>query len=89
MLHYYKQNYGEPPYLEDTSPIVKVEPAVLMFHGLADSALLYGALNDTWEWLEKDLTLVTIPGVGHWVQEEAAEQVSGMMKAWLRLQRAR
>ena len=35
------------------------------------------------------LTLVTIPGVGHWVQEEAAEQVSGMMKAWLRLQRAK
>lgn len=88
MLNYYKQNYGEPPYLEDTSPVVKVKPSVLMFHGLDDTALMYGALNDTWEWLESDLTLVTIPGVNHWVQEQAAEQVSGMMQAWLRLQRA-
>ena len=89
MLHYYKQNYGEPPYLEDTSPVVKVKPPVLMFHGLNDQALMSGALNDTWKWLEKDLTLITIPGVGHWVQEEAAEQVSGMMKAWLQLQRTK
>ena len=33
-----------------------------MFHGLGDQYLLHGALNGTWEWLEQDLTLVTIPG---------------------------
>ncbi|MDA2923147.1 alpha/beta hydrolase [Acidobacteria bacterium AH-259-L09] len=86
MLNYYKQNYPEPPYLEDTSPVVKVTVPVLMFHGLEDRALMRGALNDTWDWLEKELTLVTIPGVGHWVHEDAAKQVSGMMKAWLKLQ---
>ena len=89
MLHYYKQNYGAPPYLEDTSPVVKVKPPVLLFHGLEDKALMPGALNRTWEWLEKDLTLVTIPGAGHWVQDDAAEFVSGMMKAWLELQAVR
>lgn len=66
-----------------------VKPPVLMFHGLEDRALMHGALNHTWEWLEKDLTLVTIPGVGHWVQEEAAEYVSAMMKAWLAIQSAK
>jgi hypothetical protein len=25
------------------------------------------ALNDTWRYLEKDLTLVTVPKAGHWV----------------------
>ncbi|MGH9834471.1 MAG: MBL fold metallo-hydrolase [Blastocatellia bacterium] len=76
-------------HLEDTSPVVKVKPPVLMFHGLEDRALMHGALNHTWEWLEKDLTLVTVPGAGHWVQEDAAEFVSGMMKSWLELQAAK
>jgi len=86
MTNYYRQNYPAPPYLEDTSPVVKVKMPVLMFHGLEDRALMHGALNHMWEWLEKDLTLVTIPGVGHWVQEDAAVFVSGMMKSWLELQ---
>ncbi len=89
MTNYYRQNYPAPPYLEDTSPVVKVKPPVLMFHGLEDRALMHGALNHTWEWLEKDLTLVTVPGAGHWVQEDAAEFVSGMMKLWLELQAAK
>jgi pimeloyl-ACP methyl ester carboxylesterase len=86
MLNYYKQNYPAPPYLEDTSPVVKVKPPVLLIHGLDDKALMHGALNHTWEWLERDLTLVTIPGVGHFVQNDAAEFVSAMMKSWLEVQ---
>jgi pimeloyl-ACP methyl ester carboxylesterase len=58
---------------------------VWMFHGLDDKALLPGALNDTWKGLEKDLTLVTIPGAGHFVQQDAADQVSRTMKMWLKL----
>ena len=88
MLNYYKQNYPRPPYKENTSPIVKVKMPVLMFHGLDDKALLPGALNDTWQWLEKDLTLVTIPGADHFVQQDAAQKVSHTMKLWLTLQEA-
>jgi pimeloyl-ACP methyl ester carboxylesterase len=88
MLNYYKRNYPRPPYKEDKSPVVPVKMPVLMFHGLADTALLPGALNDTWNWLEKDLTLVTIPGAGHFVQQDAAEKVSRTMKMWLKLQAA-
>jgi pimeloyl-ACP methyl ester carboxylesterase len=85
MLNYYKRNYPRLPYKEDTSPVVKVKAPVLMFHGLNDRALLPGALNDTWQWVEKDLTLVTIPGSGHFVQQDAAELVSRTMKMWLDL----
>jgi pimeloyl-ACP methyl ester carboxylesterase len=83
MLNYYKRNYPREPYTEDTSPVRPTEMSVLMFHGLADTALLSGALNNTWDWMGKDLTLVTVPGAGHWVQHDAADLVSKNMRAWL------
>lgn len=83
MLNYYKANYPREPYVEQSGPVVKVQAPVLMFHGLKDSALLPGALNDTWEWVDKDLTLVTIPNAGHWVQQDAPDVVSRTMKWWL------
>jgi len=83
MLNYYKRNYprGAPP--ADSSPVVKVQVPVLMFHGLQDQYLLYPALNGTWEWVAKDLTLVTIPDAGHWVHHDAADLVTRTMKMWL------
>ena len=83
MLAYYKANYPRPPYQESTAPVVKTTMSVLQIHGLDDQALLPGALNDTWEWLDADLTLVTIPGAGHFVQQDAAELVSRSIVAWL------
>jgi epoxide hydrolase 4 len=91
MLNYYKANY--PP----SSPDEKDRPAaaavmptlpnvkcsVLLIHGLKDQFLLPGALNDTWNWLDKDLTLVTIPGAGHFVHQDDADLVTRSMVAWL------
>jgi pimeloyl-ACP methyl ester carboxylesterase len=54
-----------------------------MIHGLNDKALLPGALNGTWDWVEKDLTLVTVPGAGHFVQQDASDFVTRTMRAWL------
>jgi pimeloyl-ACP methyl ester carboxylesterase len=83
MLSYYKRNYPHEPYTLDTSPVVKTQMSVLMIHGLGDTALLSGALNNTWDWMGKDLTLVTIPGAGHFVQQDASDLVSRTMRAWL------
>jgi len=83
MLHYYKRNYPREPYMEATSPAIKVQAPVLMIHGLLDQYLLPEALNNTWEWVEQDLTLVTIPGAGHFVQQEAAELVTRTIRSWL------
>jgi pimeloyl-ACP methyl ester carboxylesterase len=83
MLNYYKRNYPKEPYTEDTSPVVKTQMSVLMFHGLGDTALLPGALNNTWDWMGKDLTLVTVPGASHFVQQDASDLVSRTMRAWL------
>ncbi len=82
MMAYYQRNYPREPYVARTDPR-KVAMPVLPFHGLEDSALNAAGLNGTWEWLSKDWTLVTIPGAGHFVQQDAAELVSKSMKMWL------
>jgi epoxide hydrolase 4 len=82
MLNYYKANYPREPYKDDrTFPPVKCR--VLMIHGLDDQYLLPGALNDTWKWVEKDLTLVTVPKAGHFVHRDAPEFVTRKMVRWL------
>ena len=83
MLNYYKANYPREPYREPETELPKVKCSVLMIHGLDDTALLASGLNDTWEWLEKDLTLVTVPKAGHFVQQDAAELVTRTMQSWL------
>lgn len=86
MLNFYKANYPREPYEPPTEDPIKVQCPVLLIHGLGDTALLPGALNDTWKWLEKDLTLVTIPGASHFVQQDASEKVTKTMVSWLQLQ---
>ena len=83
MLNYYKRNYPRPPYEEDMSEPVRLKMPVLLIHGLDDKALLHGALNRTWEWLDGDLTLVTIPGAGHFVHHDKPALVSRTLKMWL------
>ncbi|MDQ3009867.1 MAG: alpha/beta hydrolase [Acidobacteriota bacterium] len=84
MMNYYKRNYPKEPYTEDKSPVVKIKMPVLMIHGLKDWALLPGALNNTWDWLEQDLTLVTIPNSEHFVQQDASDLVTRSIKMWLK-----
>jgi pimeloyl-ACP methyl ester carboxylesterase len=83
MLNYYKANYPSAPYAEDPRPVVKAQMPVLMIHGLDDKALLAAALNDTWDWMEQDLTIVTIPGAGHFVQGDRPDLVQRVVESWL------
>lgn len=83
MLAYYKQNYGGANN-NANQPLPKVKMPVLMFHGLNDVALHSDGLNNTWDWLEKDLTLVTVPGASHFVQQDASDLVSTTMLWWLK-----
>jgi pimeloyl-ACP methyl ester carboxylesterase len=82
MLNYYKANYPRPPYHEQ-GELPPVKCSVLMIHGLGDKYLLPGALNDTWKWVEKDLTIVTVPKAGHFVHRDAPELVTRTMERWL------
>lgn len=82
MLNYYKANYPREPYKDDRE-FPRVKCPVLMIHGLKDEALLPGALNDTWKWIDGELTLVTVPGAGHFVQQDASRLVTQRIVGWL------
>ena len=85
MLNYYKRNFLK----EDSSGgrsgrnYSKVKAPVLIIYGLKDKYVLPAGLNNTWEWLEKGLTLVTIPEAGHFVQHDAAALVTQTIQRWL------
>jgi len=82
MLNYYRANYPREPYKdEQTFPPVKCP--VLQIHGMKDSFLLPGALNDTWKYVEKDWTLVTLAGAGHFVHRDEPRLVTETMVRWL------
>lgn len=83
MLNYYKANFPREPYDAAAREFPNVRCPVLMLHGLKDVALLPGALNDTWQWVDKELTLITIPDAGHFVQHDAAGLVTKKMVGWL------
>ena len=84
MLAYYKQNY---PRTDGSSPPPAAAPILqmplLIFHGLQDTALHSDGLNNTWDWIDADTTIVTAPDAGHFVQQDAAELVTSTLKWWL------
>ena len=87
MMNYYRANFPREPYTSGVfAEIDRIQMPVLQFHGLNDTALLAESLNNTWDELDQDWTLVTIPGAGHWPHHDKPEKVTNMMKAWLQLQ---
>jgi len=84
MLHYYQANYPREPYRVWNSEPAHVKMPTLLIHGLKDKALAATGLNGLWNWIDADLTITTIPGADHFVQQDAADLVSRTLLAWLK-----
>ena len=84
MLNYYRRNYPREPYADLALPIVQAP--VLQMHGLTDPFLLADGLNGTWQWLAGSWNLVTVPGAGHFLQQDASALVTKTIKDWLTAQ---
>ena len=80
MVNYYRANYNR---VRGGDDVPNITVPVLQFHGLKDTAVDKDGLKGTWDWVDKDYTLVTVPNSGHFVQWGAAELVSQTMKSWL------
>ena len=86
MLNYYRANFHR--FIKPISPeqqtvlATPLEIPTLMIWGEEDIALskflTYGTAS-----LVTDFTLHYLPGVSHWVQQEAPEQVNALIKDWL------
>jgi len=83
MLAYYRA-YIRYPMDRDLARSIyqKLETPTLMIWGEEDTALGRELTIGTEE-LVSDLTLRYLPGVSHWVQQEAPETVNAMIEAWL------
>ncbi len=84
MLNYYKANYPAEPYKAPTAPPPKVQSPVLVIHGLGDKYLLSSGLNETWKWVDNELTIVTVPEAEHFVQHDKPEFVTKTVLNWLK-----
>lgn len=60
----------------------KVDVPTLIIWGEEDKALGLETLDGT-ERLVSDLTIRRLPGVSHWVQQEAPERVNAILEEWL------
>jgi pimeloyl-ACP methyl ester carboxylesterase len=85
MLNYYHIPYKglTPQHMQLMATQPNISMPVLQFHGLEDMAVHKDRLRDSWNWIDADYTLVTIPHIGHWVQRDAAELVTDTMRWWL------
>jgi len=83
MLAYYRAfvRYPVDPELAQAATRV-LETPTLMIWGEEDTALGKELTFGT-DRLVRDLTLRYLPGVSHWVQQEAPETVNAMIGAWL------
>jgi epoxide hydrolase 4 len=83
MLNWYRAAFrgGETRrYSGRNTPIIRVP--TLFLWGDADVALSLRTTHGTEQYVS-DLTMRVLPGVSHWVQQEAPEAVNAMLEAWL------
>jgi epoxide hydrolase 4 len=83
MLSYY-QNFPQEPFAEEEPQLPKIKCPVLQIYGLQDEYLLQTGLKGTWELIDNEFTLVTVPGAGHFVQQDAPAIVTKTMDNWLK-----
>ena len=81
MVNYYRANGAElNRWSRATCPPIEVP--TLMVWGEEDTALSL-ELTEGYDGLVHDFTLHRLPGVSHWVQQEAPEAVNARVEAWL------
>ena len=80
MINWYRAAFRFPGKLAGPFPVL--ETPTLIIWGERDTALGVELLEGT-DAHVRDLTVERLPGVSHWVQQEAPERVNAILKAWL------
>jgi epoxide hydrolase 4 len=80
MLNYYRALVRLPDF--GATGDGRVDIPTLMIWGEEDAALNIHCTEGTEAWVD-DFTLNRLPGVSHWVQQEAPEKVNAILAEWL------
>jgi epoxide hydrolase 4 len=90
MMNFYKANWPRAPYSLDMSvfggrlgDFPKVKSPTLVVYGREDVPLVVNGLNDLWNWVDHELTLLVVPGAGHGPHMEAPEFATPRIMDWL------
>jgi pimeloyl-ACP methyl ester carboxylesterase len=90
IVNFYKANWPRPPFTLDTEgfgfsidEFPPVQAPTLVIYGENDGAFLPATLNDMWSYIDSDLTVQVLPGVGHGPHTEVPELVTPSVMAWL------
>ncbi|MDP2213665.1 alpha/beta fold hydrolase [Phenylobacterium sp.] len=81
MVNWYRAAARHPDFMRE--PWAKIEIPTLVIWGEADAALGLETLEGT-EAYVSDLRIERLPGVSHWVQQEAPEAVNSLLVDWLK-----
>ncbi len=76
---YFQANFGKT----NTTEITKVKVPTLLIHGLKDPYILPAGFDRTWEFVDNRLTMLMLPNAGHFVQVDAAQEVTKTILDWL------
>jgi pimeloyl-ACP methyl ester carboxylesterase len=80
MINWYRAAFRLQGKLAGPWPVI--EPPTLIVWGEEDAALGVELLDGTDAYV-RDLTIERLPGVSHWVQQEAPEKVNTILRDWL------
>ena len=90
MMNFYKANWPRAPYSLDMPAIggrigdyPKVKAPTLVVYGREDVPLVVSGLNDLWNWVDSELTLLVVPGAGHGPHVEMPAFVTPRIMDWL------
>ena len=86
---YYRANFrsasepGDAAASRNTIDWVPVRSPVLIIYGEADPYLPVDGLNGTWHYVDNDLRMDIIHDAGHFIQQEAPDKVTRLIRSWL------
>lgn len=93
IVNFYKANWPRSPVTRETEgfgftidDFPPVTAPTLLIYGKDSGPFRNETLNGMWQWVEGDLTIRVLPGVGHGPHNQVPEIVTPMMLEWLQSQ---
>ncbi len=90
VVNFYKANWPRPPFSLETEgfgfsigSFPAVQAPTLLIYGEDSGPFKNRTLNDTWRWVDNELTVQVLPGVNHGPHTEVPEIVTPRMLEWL------
>ena len=89
MINYYRANFAtlenlkKPGFLNKNDSLPNIKMPVLIIHGKKDVYALAQAHNNTWDYIDNELSIEILPNAGHFIQQDEPEKVTRLIRQFL------